>query len=83
MNINIEDIRFKLTQNLGELEASKIYRVSDLVEYIETLLSRNEELETEIKNLKDEIKDLEQDMEDNYRPVPVAEQIGISESDFI
>lgn len=52
-------------------------------EYINSLLSRNEELETEIKNLEEAIKDLEQDMEDNYKPVPVAEQVGISESDFI
>lgn len=71
----IEDIRFKLTQNLGELEAFKNYGVNDLVKYIDTLLARNEELESEVKHLKDEIRDIQQDIEDNFKPIPVSEQV--------
>ena len=83
MNINIEEIRFKLTQDLGELEAFKKYGVDDLVKYIDTLLGRNEELEAEVKNLKEEIENLEEDIKENYRRIPYAEQVGISDSDFI
>jgi len=45
-------------------------------DYIDELIADKEHLEEEIKNLK-------QDMEDNYRPIPIAEQVGISDRDFI
>jgi len=45
-------------------------------DYIDELIADKEHLEEEIKNLK-------QDIEDNYRPIPVAEQAGISDRDFI
>lgn len=82
-NINIENVRFKLTYDLGELKAFKNYGVYDLVKYIDTLLGRNEELEAEVKNLKEEINNIEQNIKDNFRPIPVAEQVGISDRDFI
>lgn len=45
-------------------------------DYIDELIADKEHLEEEIKNLR-------QDMEDNYRPIPIAEQVGISDRDFI
>ena len=69
------DYKFSLNKDLGELEASKKYKVSDLVKYIETLLGQIEELEAEVEHLEDEKKDLEQNIEENYRPVPYAEQV--------
>lgn len=68
-------VKFCLNKDLGDLQAFKEYKVSDLVEYIETLLARNEELESEVKHLEDELKDLEQNLEENYRPIPVREQV--------
>jgi peptidoglycan hydrolase CwlO-like protein len=47
------------------------------------LKGKNEELEFENKELEDKIKELEEDIQENYRPVPVAEQVGISDKDFI
>ena len=69
------DVKFSLTEDLGELKAFKKYAVNDLVKYIETLLGRIEELETEVVHLEEELKDLEQDMEENYRPISVREQV--------
>lgn len=46
-------------------------------------VSMIEELVNEIEHLKEELKDLEQNIEDNYRPIPVSEQVGISDRDFI
>ena len=69
------DIKFSFDKNLGDLEAHKKYSVSDLVEYIETLLARNEELESEVENLEDEKNSLEQNIEENYKPIPVREQV--------
>lgn len=83
MNIKINSIVFELTEDIGELKAFKNYSVDDLVKYIDTLLGRNEELEAEVKNLKEEIENLEEDIKENYRRIPYAEQVGISDRDFI
>ena len=42
-----------------------------------------EELVNMIDDLEEKIKHLEQDIEDNYRPISYAEQIGYNERDFI
>lgn len=36
-----------------------------------------------IDNLQEEIKDIEEDRDENYKPIPVSEQVGISDKDFI
>lgn len=42
-----------------------------------------EDLISEIDRLEEKYSDLEQDLEDNYRPIPVSEQVGISDKNFI
>ena len=42
-----------------------------------------QDLLSEIDRLEEKIEDMDQDIEDNYRPIPVAEQVGISDKDFI
>lgn len=42
-----------------------------------------EDLLSLIDNLKEEIKDIEEDRDENYKPIPVSEQVGISNKDFI
>lgn len=42
-----------------------------------------EDLLIEIDRLEEKIEDMKRDIEDNYRPIPVAEQYGISDRDFI
>ena len=49
----------------------------------ETMLYIIDDLMCEIDRLQEEIEDMEQDIKDNYRPIPVAEQVGISDGDFI
>ena len=48
----------------------------DLFEIIEEVVSKYE-------NLQEKYNDLEQQIEDNFKPIPVAEQCGISDKDFI
>lgn len=50
---------------------------------LEELLGDYEELILDLEHTEEELKDLEQDIQDNYRPIPYAEQVGISNSDFI
>ena len=76
------DVKFTFDKALGDLEAHKKYSVSDLVEYIDTLLSRNEELEAEVENLEDEKNSLEQNIEENCKPISKAEQYDMGECNF-
>lgn len=48
----------------------------DLVEVVENII-------TKYKKLEKDYEDLEQNLKDNYRPIPVSEQVGISDRDFI
>lgn len=49
----------------------------------ESITSIFEDLISEIDRLEEKYSDLEKDVEDNYKPISVAEQYGISDRDFI
>lgn len=49
----------------------------------DNIISMIEDLIYEIGCLKEKIEDREQDIKDNYRRIPTAEQVGISNKDFI
>lgn len=80
-------IYIKLDKNVLE-KVEKITKVdyenngTDLVD-INAVNGMLFDLLLEIDNLKEKLKDLEQNLKDNYKPIPVAEQYGISDSDFI
>lgn len=57
--------------------------VKELLKYIDTLENKVENLTADKEHLEEELKDLKQDLEDNYRPIPISEQVGISDRDFI
>ena len=47
-------------------------------------MNKTEPLGKDIKDMSyEELERLEQDLKDNYRPIPVSEQYGISDRDFI
>ena len=50
---------------------------------VDTLLFIIEDLLDETIKLNEKIEHLENDLNDNYRPISVAEQIGVSDRDFI
>ena len=60
----------------------KYFPKQDLIS-IDDLISCIEDLDSDVEHLKEKYEDLEQDLEDNYRPIPVSEQVGISDRDFI
>ena len=53
--------------------------------YIEpdNIITMIEDLVYEIEYLKEKIKHIKQDIQDNYRPIPYSEMVGISDRDFI
>lgn len=41
-----------------------------------------EDLVCEVEHLQAKIINIKKDIEDNYQPIPIAKQVGISERDF-
>lgn len=54
----------------------------DLVS-IDDLLDKIEDLTFELEAVKEEYEDFKRDVEDNYKYMPIDEQVGISDRDFI
>ena len=50
---------------------------------LEEVLRKVEDLDDEIEYLKEAYVRLEEDVNENYRAIPVSEQVGISDRDFI
>ena len=66
-----------------EKENELYERISNLELAKYALEDENEMLKIEIEHLKEEISHLKEDIEYNYRPIPISEQVGIYDKDFI
>ncbi len=71
----------KILINLEE-EYCKKYFKKDIVT-LEEILDKLVELDEELDLLAEKYGELEEDIRENYRPIPVMEQVGMSERDFI
>lgn len=60
----------------GFSEREKIMTLKEILDLCDDLYYENQELEKKIK-------DIEQNIEDNYRPIPKAEQYDVKDEDFI
>ena len=67
-----------LFSGAGGLTFGFYYRLDKISE----LSSKVEELEDELIETRREYEDLEEDLEENYRPIPLAELYGVSARDF-
>lgn len=50
---------------------------------VDELLDKFEDLIFELEAVKEEYNDFKKDVEDNYKYMPIDEQVGISDRDFI
>jgi len=75
MNID-EKLRKSLERILG-------YGINTISLNEDDLIDMLDEIVQEYEHLEEELEDLKQNIEENYRPIPVAEQYGISDKDFI
>lgn len=68
-----------------EIEEKTItnYEIENNLLPLENVMGIVEDLLSEINSLNEKLEDLENDVRENYRPIPVAEQYGISDEDFI
>ena len=58
------------------VDKKELYSIVEILNRLEDVCLDNEVLE-------EEIQDLKQDIEDNYKQISVAEQVGIDYRDFI
>lgn len=58
------------------------FKNKDLVT-IDDLLNKIDDLKYELDHLQEEFDDYKREVEDNYKPLSIAEQIDISDRDFI
>lgn len=74
------DIDHSLKKDIEKIVDYEIEPMSleedDVIGILEDLVGKYRTLEEELQNTK-------QDLEDNYRPVPISEQVGISDRDFM
>lgn len=74
------DIDYSLKKDIEKIVNYEIepfeFAEDDVIRLLEDLVSN-------YHILKEKFEDYKQDVEDNYRPIPVAEQVGISDRDFI
>lgn len=74
------DIDHSLKKDIEKIVDYEIEPMSleedDVIGILENLVGKYRTLEEELQNTK-------QDLEDNYRPVPISEQVGISDRDFM
>lgn len=67
------------TQNKSMREA---FKNKDLVS-VDDLLDKIEDLTFELEAVKEEYDDFKRDVEDNYKYMPIDEQVGVSDRDFM
>lgn len=74
------DIDYSLKKDIEKIVGHEIEPMTleedDVIGLLEDLVSNYHILEKEFEDYK-------KDIEDNYRPIPIAEQVGISDRDFI
>lgn len=75
-NEEVQYISIESEWDIGEIKKGQDYSWSDLIDLYSDLYD-------EYENLKDEYDHFKQEVEDNYRPIPVSEQYGISDRDFM
>lgn len=83
MMIELTDYDLKILRNIEEKTHTDFKITKDNTINAQNLLSVIDELYCALNHLSKEIKDIEQDRDDNYKPIPVSEQVGISDKDFL
>ena len=61
---------------------SKYFEDKDIIS-IDDLLGKFEDLIDELEEVKTDYEDFKQNVEDNYKPIPISEQLDISDRDFL
>ena len=75
----MENILIKTNESLVLIE---LYKGKETVS-LDEILNLLEYLQMDNIKLREELDDVKRDLEENYKPIPLEEQYGISVRDFI
>ena len=73
---------YEMIKKIERITLSDYELIGDFVPS-ESLMIIIEDLYVELENEREKNADLRQDIKDNYRPISIAEQVGISDRDFV
>ena len=74
------DIDHSLKKDIEKIVDYEIEPMTLEEDYVISIL---EDLVSNYHILKEKFEDYKKDIEDNYKPISIAEQVGISDRDFI
>lgn len=75
-NEEIQYIEIESQWDIGEIKKGQDYSWSALIDLYSDLYS-------EYERLQEEFDDFKQNVEDNYKPISMSEQVGVSDKDFV
>ena len=75
-NEEIQYIEIESQWAIGETKKGQDYSWSELIDLYSDLYS-------EYERLQEEFDDFKQNVEDNYKPISMSEQVGVSDKDFV
>lgn len=73
---------YEMIKKIERITLSDYELIGDFVPS-ESLMIIIEDLYVELEKEREKNADLRQDIKDNYRPISIAEQVGISDRDFV
>lgn len=79
----LKEIEKEISETFDELLKFWERKYKKKCEECEILRNDKEELEFHIEVLEEKIKRIEDDRDENYRPIPISEQLDISDRDFL
>lgn len=74
------DIDYSLKKNIEKIVD---YEIEPMTLEEDDVIGILEDLVSNYHILKEKFEDYKKDIEDNYKPISIAEQVGISDRDFI
>lgn len=74
------DIDYSLKKDVEKIVG---YEIEPMTLEEDDVIGLLEDLVGKYRTLKEELENTKQDLEDNYRQIPIAEQVGISDRDFM
>lgn len=75
-NEEIQYVEIESQWDIGKIKKGQDYSWSALIDLYSDLFD-------EYKALQEKLENMKRDLEDNYRLIPFAEQVGINDKDFI
>lgn len=71
-----------LYKKISDITCTDYEKIGDFMP-VDSIVPMLKDLLIEIEHQKEKYEDLERNLEDNYRPIPVSEHLGIDDKDFI